>query len=353
MALVQAQDEIGEVEEEASPPEYDVWQTPLDYTLEVLHSKWRKGEIKIPRFQRDYVWNQNQASRLIDSFIMGLPVPPVFLFAGQDQKLLIIDGMQRLKSIFDFFDGRIEGPDGVERPFAFTGISESSRLFKKTFEQLGEDDQLRLKNTALRAIQIKQNNPPGDPTSIYHIFERLNTGGTKLRQQEVRHCIYSGKLNELLNELNRAEAWREIVGNPKPHKRKKDVELILRYMALFHEASGYRKPMMDFLSKFMSDHRNPPDEFLDAERRRFGKTCRVIMEKLGSKPFGSTIKHPVFDSVFVAFAKHIDSACPDDMKIRMQSLLEDSKFNESTSHTTTDPARVRARMELAEKTLFE
>lgn len=102
-ALLQTQDEIDDVEEELPPPEYDIWQMPVDYTLEVLFTKWQKGEITIPDFQRDYVWNQTQASRLVDSFIMGLPVPPVFLFVDENQKLLILDGMQRLKSIFGFF----------------------------------------------------------------------------------------------------------------------------------------------------------------------------------------------------------------------------------------------------------
>ena len=352
MALLQTQDEIDDVEEELPPPEYDIWQMPVDYTLEVLFTKWQKGEIAIPDFQRDYVWNQTQASRLIDSFIMGLPVPPVFLFVDENQKLLIIDGMQRLKSIFDFFNGYLEGSNGRQRPFELTGIHENSRLCGKTFDQLDEEDQLKLKNTALRAIQIKQHHPPGNPTSIYHIFERLNTGGTKLRQQEVRHCIYSGKLNDLLTELNRTEAWREIIGNHVTHKRKKDVELILRYMALFHQADEYKKPMMDFLSNFMAQHQDPPDEFIEAERRRFGKTCRVILEKLGSKPFGRIIRHPVFDSVFVAFAKHIDGECPTDIARRMKSLLDNAEFVESSSHTTTDPARVRTRLHLAEKILF-
>ena len=356
MALVQTQeeDEIGAVEEELPPQEYDVWQMPVDYTLEVLHSKWQKGEITIPEFQRDYVWSKVQASRLIESFLMGLPVPPVFLFVDKDQRLLVIDGMQRLKSIFYFFDGYLDGSDGSRKPFELVGINEGSRLHARTFEQLEEEDQLRLKNTALRAIQIKQNNPPGDPASIYHIFERLNTGGTKLAQQEVRHCIYSGKLNDLLTEMNRTEAWREIIGNHVPHKRKKDVELILRYMALFHNAQEYKKPMMDFLSRFMAGKRNPPDSFLDEERRRFGKTCRVILEKMGSRPFGRRpLRHPVFDAVFVAFARHVDGWCPDDMAGRMKRLLADPQFEESTRQTTTDPQRVRARLEIAEKMLFE
>ena len=355
MAPVHAQedDEIGAVEEELPPQEYDVWHMPADYALEVLHGKWQKGEMTMPECQRGHAWSKVQASRLIESFLVGLPVPPVFFFVDKDERLLVIDGMQRLRSIFSFFDGYLEGSDGSRKPFGLAGINEDSRLHAKTFEQLEEDDQQRLRNTALRAILIRQNSPSGDPASIYHIFERLNAGSTRLARQEARHCIYPGKLNDLLAELNRTEAWREIIGNHVPHERKKDVELVLRYMALFHGAREYKKPMTDFLSRFMAGKRNPPDRFLDEERRRFGKTCRVILEKMGSRPFGSRpLMQPVFDAVFVAFARHVDGRCPDDVTDRMRRLLADPQFEESTRRDTADPQKVRARLEIAEKTLF-
>ena len=91
---------------ELSLPSYDILAYPADYTLEVLVDKWRKGQITIPKFQRHFVWNQKQASKLIDSFLMGLPIPPVFVFSDNDShELLVVDGQQRIQSVVYFFEG--------------------------------------------------------------------------------------------------------------------------------------------------------------------------------------------------------------------------------------------------------
>lgn len=194
--------------DETTPLDYGVWHMPADYTLELLYYKIKNKEIEIPQFQRGYVWSATQASRLIESFIMGLPVPPVFLFAKPDNRMLVVDGTQRLMTIFYFFEESFERRLGEpSRTFRITGINHDSRLYGKQMSTLEETDALKLKNTVLRAIQIQQVRPEKDHSSIYHIFERLNTGGTSLKDQEVRNCVYHGKLNDLLVNLNDNESW--------------------------------------------------------------------------------------------------------------------------------------------------
>ena len=91
---------------ESAPPDYEINTYPADFTLEVLHQKWKAEDIEIPSFQRQFVWKQVQASKLIESFLIGLPVPAVFLYTERkSQKFLVIDGQQRLRSIFYFFEG--------------------------------------------------------------------------------------------------------------------------------------------------------------------------------------------------------------------------------------------------------
>ena len=132
-----------------------------------------------------------------------------------------------------------------------------------------------MKRLVLRAVVTEQKHPEDDDTSMYHIFERLNTGGTVLKDQEIRNCIYHGKLNDLLNNLNTYPNWRKIVGNPQINKNKKDVQLILRYMALYHHSDQYRKPIKDFLSRFMNKNKdkNIDDAFLENEEIRYQKNC--------------------------------------------------------------------------------
>lgn len=341
---------------ESTPEEFEIATYPADYTLEILYQLYKNGEIIIPPFQRQYVWTMNQASRLIESFLLGLPVPQIFLYSEKDTgRFLVVDGQQRIKSIFYYFQGFFGEEDQADnlRVFRMQGINENSRWYKKSFKELEPVDQRRLRNAVLRAIIVKQLNPEDD-TSIYHIYERLNSGGTSLNTQEIRNCVYSGKLSSLLYELNLYENWRKIIGNSKPDRRQRDIELILRYIALFHWRDRYKKPMKDFLSSFMKRHRNPDIEFLEQEKLRFKSTCDVVVTRLGEKPFNPYrgLNTAIFDAVFVAFACHHLSEIPGDIADRYKRLLKDDCFKECTESGTTDPTSVRKRYERAEKILF-
>lgn len=340
---------------ETTPLEYDIAIIPADFTLEVLYLKWQKKEIIIPKFQRSFVWTIIQASRLIESFMMGLPIPPIYFYVEPDQKNLVIDGRQRLQSIFYFFDGYFGEPDQFDkrREFKLDGINEKSRWYKKKFEDFSEEDQRKLKNSVLRTVLVSQNNPKEDHTSIFHIFERLNTGGTSLQDQEVRNCVFAGKLNHMLLELNTYENWRKILGKPKRDVRQKDVQLILRYMSLFHYSENYRRPMKDFLSEFMDLHRDPPPDFIEQESSRFKRTCTLLIEKIGERPFNPKggLNPSVFDSIFIAFANNIDS-CPEDIKERLSHLRENQDFQKLTSEGTTNTDVVQNRLRMAEEELF-
>jgi uncharacterized protein with ParB-like and HNH nuclease domain len=321
----------------------------------VLDKKLNEEEICIPKFQRGFVWNISQASRLIESFMMGLPVPPIFLYIQPDQKYLVIDGRQRLQTISCFFKGIFGQADESSklREFKLEGINSKSPWYKKTFSEFDEADQRKLKNQVLRSIVVRQIHPSDENTSIYHIFERLNTGGVPLQDQEVRNCVYAGKLNDLLLELNNYPAWRKILGKSKPDTRQKDVKLILRYMSLFHKSSDYEKPMKEFLNQFMGKNKNPSNIFLNDEATRFKRTCDTLVKHLGERPFHpkGPLNPSVFDSIFIAFAKHLDSI-PEDIHERLKKLREKHEFQRYTSDATTDVEIVTKRLKLAEEILF-
>jgi hypothetical protein len=339
---------------ESAPPTYEINTYPADFTLEVLHQKWKDGDIEIPRFQRQFVWKQVQASKLIESFLIGLPVPAVFLYTERkSQKFLVIDGQQRLRSIFYFFEGFFgEEQKGRRTVFKLKGLSEKSPYLGKGFQDFDEANQRKLRNCVLRSFIVQQLDPDDD-TSIYHIFERLNTGGTLLANQEIRNCVYRGSFNELLHELNSLPTWRSIVGKPHPDSRQKDVELILRFFALL-DHSHYQKPMKDFLSKFMKATREPGQDVLQQFQKLFTTTCMAIVEHLGEKPFHifAGLNSAVFDCVMVSVAKHVD-AIPSDIKQRYKGLIHDGSFLRRISSATTDEDVVKNRFQLAEQKLFQ
>ena len=263
---------LSDNDESYTPLQYSIRTYSADFTLQVLCDKINDGEIIIPPFQRKNVWTITQASRLIESFLMGLPIPQIYLHLDKNEKLLVIDGKQRLEAIFNFFEHK-----NSKKPFKLKGINKNSPYFDKSFSEFSLEDQRKLKRLVLRAIITEQISPSNDNTSIYHIFERLNTGGTELKEQEIRNCVYHGKLNDLLNKLNEDKYWRLIYGVDQYNRNKKDVLYILRYMALYHDGNKYKKPMKEFLSTFMSKHRNDSDNFLHDEKIRFEKTCEMMM----------------------------------------------------------------------------
>lgn len=342
----------------SSPAHYEIVTYPADYTLEGLVTKYRRGQIKLPGFQRKFVWKIQQASKLIESFLLGLPVPAIFLYTDPDDNTLdVIDGQQRLLSLVYYFEGYF-GPAENEKRMVFSlkGLHEKSPYKDKTYATLEKTDGPafnRLNDAVLRAFVVKQLNPKNH-TSIYHVFERLNTGGTQLTSQEVRNCIYYGAFNELLRELNRDDNWRAIFGRNQEDNRQRDIELILRFFALFYNSEKYEKPMKDFLSDFMAVHRKESEENRNSYKNIFRSVVEDIGKYLDPKPFHirAGLNAAVFDSVTVAFAKHRDKEIPRDIGSRYKSLIEDPKYLKLVSSSTTDGVVVIDRLNLAYETLF-
>lgn len=346
------------VDRQSSPPIYEIATYPADFTLEVLWSKWKSGEIFIPPFQRGYVWNQVQASKLIESFLVGLPVPSIFLYTeGGTERSMVVDGQQRLKSVFYFFEGSFGEPDarGKRPDFTLKGLSEDSPYANKTFADLENENGTaarKLKNSVLRAFIMRQINP-NDDTSVFHVFERLNTGGTLLHNQEVRNAICAGPFNEMLHECNLFEPWRRILGKPRPDSRMRDIELILRFFALRYASDDYEKPMKDFMSRYMSAKKDAEPEIIERFRNVFEATINVLDSELGERPFHlyAGFNSSVFDSVAVAVSKHINEI-PHDFKERWRKLAESVEFRDNVTGGTTDVDQVRSRIKLAEDVLF-
>jgi hypothetical protein len=321
---------------------YEIVSIPADFTLEGLFAKWNKGQLKIPGFQRRFVWTQRQASRLIESFLLGLPVPALFLYADPDTgEQQVIDGQQRLMSVVQFFDGTFKNANMAKaKLFRLTGLADDSPYQNLSASELKEKFPAKfakLNDSVMRAFMIKQLDPE-DATSIYHIFERLNTGGTILLGQEIRNCVYNGRLNDLLNELNSDSSWRKVIGKPHLDARMRDVEMILRFVALYFFADTYKKPMKDFLSTAMKKKRNLPVEEAEALQQTFRETCEAIITNLGETPFhrnGGRMNPAVFDAVFTTIAKQ-DGELPADLRDRCDKLMNSPEFDEKSSYRTTD-----------------
>ena len=184
------------------PLRFNITYYGADYPIDSLINRLRDGSISVPQFQRGYIWDHEQASKFIESILLGLPIPNIFL--AKDNKrgnLIIIDGQQRLKSLLYFYDGQF--PDGKE--FKLKNISHQYE--NKSYKNLSEEDKFYFMNYTIHAMIIAE---PENSNRIFHLFERLNTSGTPLTNQEIRNAIYHGPLTKLLDELSQSIEWRRL-----------------------------------------------------------------------------------------------------------------------------------------------
>ena len=333
-------------ENEVLPYKYLITNYGADYTVDVLIKRMRENSITVPSFQRSYVWKIRQASRFIESLLLGLPVPGVFFSREKNtEKLLVIDGQQRLLTLFYFYEGEFAGKKKV---FALEGVQQEFE--GKNKKTLSEEKKRKLNDAIIHATIIKQDVPSEDESSIFFIFERLNTGGMILAAQEIRNCIYHGDFNELLKELSQNKDWRFLYG--KSSQRMRDQELILRFFALHFEWKKYTKPVKAFLNSFMARNKDLKIYSKEDLSAIFVETVKVIHDFLGQKAFRLKAQPTaaLIDAVMVGISKRLQSGPilkKASMKSAFSALLKDEKFITVITTSTSDEENVKQRFDKA------
>lgn len=323
---------------------------------------YEEDELAKPELQRKYVWDKTEASRFIESILMGLPVPSVF-FAQHGSQKLIVDGYQRIMTVYDYMRGIFSKDNKVFK------LSNSEKINKrwrnKAFAELSEDEQRKIKSTTIHAIIFEQRKPENNDSSMYQIFERINTGGRTLTPQEIRNCIYQGPLNTLLFELNENTVWRNLFGTDSPDSRMRDIEFIVRFFAMKSEriknANTNKISLKKELNEFMENNKNATPATIEAFRTDFIKTMTQINSVLGGNAFrnynnGKFTKkfHPaIFDAISVAMhdlivSGNIPKSLPEKQHI---SLLTNNEFKHCIQVRTTDVQNIRKRIEIAKEYL--
>ena len=224
----------------------------FDFSFGEIVNLHTANEIVIaPEYQRLFRWSDEQKSRLIESILVELPIPPIFLIEGQDGVLELIDGLQRVSSVIQFIS-----PADIERePLVLIGCDLIPQLNGKTFEELSLTDRLRIKRTAIRAVIIRKQ---GEELIKYELFKRLNTGGALLTAQEIRNCssrMIAGGENFYKNiqELAKYPAFMTAIERlPETSiAQKGDEELVLRFFAVKNYLDGYKGNVEEWLDAYM------------------------------------------------------------------------------------------------------
>jgi hypothetical protein len=263
---------------ELSVSQREVLTRPGEPEVRSLFEKSKRGRLILqPDFQRQFVWDRRKASRLVESVLLRVPLPIIYLSEQPDGKEYVIDGQQRLTSLFAFIDGRFPGGE----PFKLIGLTAYKELNKKSFAELDEQLQNRIQDYSLRTVTLLRQS---DADLKFEIFERLNTGSEPLNDMELRNCVHRGSYNTFLKELAAEPDFLELLGLAGPDKRMRDVELVLRFASFFHATYlQYDPPMKRFYNHDMEKHTNISTDDAAKLRAAFKNALSLIRSLLGTQ----------------------------------------------------------------------
>jgi hypothetical protein len=312
-----------------------------------------QGIIKIqPEFQRDFVWKGPDQTRFIDSLIKQLPIPSMcFALDHKAQRWIVIDGLQRMSTIIRFLQGgdwNLSTLDDIEAAIAGKSVAAIKTKDDPLHQYYTRVENLSVPITVLRCDFKKKTHME----YLFTIFHRLNTGGMKLNNQEIRNCIYGGTLNELLKELDKYPAWRRLNKmQPKKLYRFAKQEIILRFFSFFDKGAAYEGHLAKFLNSYMHEHQNEPEGFIAAKRELFRETVDCIAGKIFENTSPPKLSLTVLEALLVGVAKNLDSlkVAPADVVFgRYQALLGHQDFSEaSLKEGLSKKPRVIARLNTA------
>lgn len=332
--------------------ERSVFTTPIDPDVQTILDQMNDRELIVkPDFQRGSVWSRPRQSRLIESLLVEIPIPPCYFAEDKDGTRVVVDGQQRLRAIEEYRAGL----------YALTGLEIRSDLNQKRWTDLDPRDARRIVRRVLRTIVISHFS---DPDIKFEIFRRLNTGGVPLTEQEIRNAVYRGPFNELLDRLVHNGDFLGLLRREAPDNRLRHHELVLRFFALDSALPNFRPPLKRVLNGYMESAREFQSKRLSEVETRFDQAITAVATVFGADAFRrytiqngdhaiasyeSVVSRAVYDLQMVGL---VDVPTGDlqerqqDIKREFQSLSLDSDFGDLLSRATDHRSRFYRRLRL-------
>lgn len=306
-----------------------------------------------PDYQRNYIWDNKKASLLIESFLLNVPIPVIYVSEDDESRWNVVDGLQRLESLRRFFANE----------FKLRGLDVLKELNGLQYSTLNPKAARILRNGILRIILIFKES---HPDIKYEIFMRLNQGSIKLTGQELRNCLYRGQFNELLKELRQNKKYLEMIGLTKPHQRMNDAELILRYFTISDNyifetnmlVKEYSGKVVSSMNKYIEAKKKISENEILSMRKRFKATTDKVYAVFGADAFkkinpdgtleSKRVNRAIMDIVMVSF-EHFELNTLVENKDKIITLLRDlppldKEFNDSLTIGTSDKKKLEYRL---------
>ncbi len=275
-SVEQSDDEESSLEEDLGVPDYkDVVIYGTDWTVETLCRQIEKEVIDLePSFQRRSAWDDNRASKLVESILIGLPVPNIVLAAAKKDgnKFIVLDGKQRLLTISNFFNGRLK----------LQKLTIRTDLNKKTFNNLSEGDQNSFENSAIRTTVIKN---WSDDRFLYLTFYRLNSGSLPLSPQELRRAFVGDKLANLIDKFLDESSDVKSLFKGELDRRMRDSELVLRFLAFQRKIKTYNGNLKYLLDSLTEEFQEGNDQEIGAEFESLNRAISTAVKIFGENSF--------------------------------------------------------------------
>lgn len=308
------------------PADVNISQRPMN--VYNLMERLENGEIDLsPEFQRNSnLWSMEQQSRLIESLMLKIPIPTFYFNATDDDKWIVIDGLQRLSAFQNFLVGN-EDSDGNCIKERLIGLEYMTDFNGFTFDELPRQYIRRIKETPIVAYTVEKGTPD---TIVYNIFQRINTGGLELKPQEIRQALYVGKATELLRRMAENEIFLQATQYSIDSNRMSDCEYANRFVAFTElDITEYKGNVDDFLRKSLRKINQYSEEKIQNIEDSFVRVmtyCRDIFGKYAFRKFNENwrrgpINKALFESWSLVFSQMTDEEL-DLLVQRKQKLLE-------------------------------
>ncbi|WP_231733460.1 DUF262 domain-containing protein, partial [Phenylobacterium sp. CCH12-B4] len=345
VSIAEEAEEDSPIFDDGTPPRDRKLQTnPFDFIVSSINSQIEDGSIVLQdQFQRRRVWNDVKASRLVESLILNVPIPVCYFAEIEDGAYAVVDGQQRLTSIYRFIDNQ----------FSLRGLKVRPDLNRKRFHQLPPADQRLIRARTIRCIVILKES---HPDIRFDVFERLNTATVSLNRQELRNSTYRGDLNDLVVKLCDNPIFLAIRKAETPDKRMRDAELILRFLAFHFGGDAFRSGFTRHLDNYLDGGRRMNAASLNAHRAAFEDAIGKAYTIFGAEAFRrvdedgvpeSQINSAVFDALMLTLARIEQNIVADraaDFREAYRAVCNDADFLDAISRATRDTSRLNTRL---------
>lgn len=300
-----------------------------------LFRMYTQGILKIqPEFQREIVWKGPDQSRFVDSLIKQLPIPSLcFSYDPEKQEWMVIDGLQRISTIVKFLEGgdwKISKLEDIDQNISGKSVAAIKVSDSKLHRYYTRVENLAIPVTVLRCDHSKKSHLE----YLFTIFHRLNTGGMKLNNQEIRNCIYGGPFNRLLKTLDGTPSWRRINKmKPNNNYRFTKQELILRFFAFYYKLDSYDGNLAKFLNTYMHEKIYIDEDQEDTLTYLFRGTSDLIHEKIFDKKSPPKLSITIIESLLVGVGRNLENLIDlpsNQIKDKFDSLLQHPNFSEAS-----------------------